>query len=161
MSDEHHDKDEAEGMTSADFHGLAQKQIMNAVFSTLAESKMQWNLIEPFLESARAVCAADFEQAHVKLHVMRGEGEGWVEAEEAFLGISVADRDTGQEWLSQTWWLSDVATQDASREEVQAVIAALERTTAKLRDWLASGGKKRGGPAETEPPAEDQAEPKA
>jgi hypothetical protein len=158
MSDEHHEKPEAAGMTAADFHGLAQKQIMNAVFSTLAESKMQWNLIEPFLEAARAVCAADFEQAQIRLHTMRGEGDGWVEAEEAFLGISVADRDTGQEWLSETWWLSDIATQDASREEVQAVIAALERTTAKLTEWLATGGTKTGGPGDPEPPAEDSKE---
>ena len=157
MSDEFPDKPEPEGMTAADFHGLAQKQIMNAVFSTLAESKMQWNLIEPLLEAAREVCAADFEQAHIRIHTMRGEGEGWVEAEEAFLGISVADRDTGAEWLSETWWLSDIATQDSSREEVQATIAALERTVAKLRAWL-DGGNKAGGSAEAKPPVEDSAE---
>lgn len=148
-------------MTAADFHGLAQKQIMNAVFATLADSKMQWNLIVPMLEAARAVCAADFEEAQVRLHTMRGEGTGWVEAEEAFLGISVADRETGEAWLSETWWLSDIATQDASREEVEAVIAALERTTGKLREWLATGGKKAGDSAETEPPAEDSTESEA
>jgi hypothetical protein len=158
MSDEHHDKDEAAGMTSADFHGLAQKQIMNAIFATLAESKMEWNLVEPFLDAARAVCAGDFAEAHVRLHTMRGEGEGWVEAEEAFLGISVADRDSGQEWLSETWWLSDIAIQDSSREEVEAAIAALERTIAKLREWLATGGVKTGGPGDPEPPAEDSRE---
>jgi hypothetical protein len=158
MSDHHHEKNEAAGMTSADFHGLAQKQIMNALFATLAETKMPWNLVEPLLDSARAVCAADFEQAHVRLHTMRGEGEGWVEAEEAFLGLSVADRDSGREWLSETWWLSDIATQDASREEVQAVVAALERTIARLHEWLANGGVKTGGPAEPEPPVEDSTE---
>ena len=99
-------------MTAADFHGLAQKQIMNAVFSVLAESKMEWNLIAPFLDSAREVCAGDFEEAHIQLHTMRGEGEGWVEAEEAFIGLSIPAREVGKEWLSQTWWLSDIATQD-------------------------------------------------
>jgi hypothetical protein len=148
-----------EAMTASDFHGLAQKQIMNAVFATLAESKMQWSLIEPFLESARAVCEGDFAQARVSLHTTRGEGDGWVEAEEAFLGISVADRESGEEWLSETWWLSDIATQDSNREEVEAVIAALERTIAKLREWVKSGGtKKTGGPEDPEPPAEDSAE---
>jgi len=147
--------EEQTGMSAADFHGLAQKQIMNAVFSTLAESKMQWNLIEPMLEAGRAVCEGDFAQADIRLHTMRGEGEGWVEAEEAFLGISVSDRENGREWLSQTYWLSDIATQDASREDVEQVIAALERTIGKLREWIDNGGKKTGGPAEAEPPAED------
>jgi len=155
MSDEHDEAEQA-GMSAADFHGLAQKQIMNAVFATLADSKMQWNLIEPFLEAAKAVCEGDFAQAQIRLHTMRGEGEGWVEAEEAFLGISVADRESGKEWLSETFWLSDIATHDAGREDVQAVIAALERTIAKLREWLDNGGKKTGGHAEAKPPAEDQ-----
>ena len=155
MSDHYPEKNEAAGMTSADFHGLAQKQIMNAVFATLADSKMEWNVIEPFLDAAREVCAGDFEEARISLHTMRGEGEGWVEAEEAFIGLSVPAREIGKEWLSETWWLSDIATQDASREEVQAAIAALERTIGKLNQWLANGGKKTGGPAEAEPPAED------
>ena len=157
MSDDHKTEEQA-GMSAADFHGLAQKQIMNAVFATLAESKMPWNLIEPMLEAGRAVCEGDFAEAEIRLHTTRGEGEDWVEAEEAFLGISVADRENGREWLSETYWLSDIATHDATREEVQAVIAGLERTIAKLNAWLASGAGKSGGPAEARPPAEDSAE---
>ena len=75
---------------------------MNAVFATLAESKMPWNLVEPFLETGRAVCVGDFvENARIRIHTQRAEGESWVEAEEAFLGISVSDREDGQEWLSK------------------------------------------------------------
>jgi hypothetical protein len=128
-------------LTTGDFHNIAQKQIMNALFATLGESKMGWELVEPFFTAAREVCIGDFqENARVRLHTMRAEGETWVEAEEAFLGISVTDRDDNDEWLAATWWLSDIATADADRAEVQAVIAALERTVAKLNLWLESGG---------------------
>jgi len=135
-------------LTAGDFHTIAQKQIMNAVFATLAESKMPWTVVAPFLEAARGVCAGDFaENGRVSLHTMRAEGETWVEAEEAFIGIAVADRETGEEWFGETYWLSEVATAGANREDVEAAIAALERTIAKLNLWL-----KEGGPAPAEPP---------
>lgn len=137
-------------LTAGDFHQIAQKQIMNAVFATLSESKMPWTLVEPFLDAAREVCAGDFaENGRITLHTMRAEGETWVEAEEAFLGIAVADRETGDDWLAETYWLSDVATAGADREDVLAVIAALGRTIAKLNVWLENGG-----PAAAEPPEE-------
>jgi hypothetical protein len=139
-------------LTASEFHTIAQKQIMNAVFATLTESKMPWNLVEPFLQAARDVCAGDFaENGRISLHTMRAEGETWVEAEEAFLGIAVADRETGDDWLAETYWLSDVATAGADREDVLAVIAALGRTIAKLNVWLESGG--------SAPPAESPADP--
>ena len=140
-------------LTEGDFHNIAQKQIMNAVFAVLGETKMDWNLIAPLLEAARSVCVGDFEQnARLRLHTMRAEGDGWIEAEEAFLGISVTDREGGEEWLSETYWLSDVATADADRTEVQAIIAALERTIAKLNAWLEKGD--AGGAGEPAPPAD-------
>ena len=149
------DKPPAGPMTTSEYHQLAQKQIMNALFAALAESKMEWPTILPLLDAAREVCAGDFaENARVRLHTTRAEGDSWVEAEEAFLGISVADRDDGLEWLSETWWLSDIATADNDRAQVEAVVAGLERTIAKLRTWLNEGG----GPASAEPPPEpDQA----
>ena len=80
---------------------------------------MDWQLILPFLEAAREFCPSDFEETgRVRLHTMRAEGDDWVEAEEAFLGISVADRDDGEEWLSETFWLSDVALADHDPEQV-------------------------------------------
>jgi hypothetical protein len=149
MADETEPDDSA--LTAGDFHTIAQKQIMNAVFATLSEAKMPWNLVAPFLEAAREVCAGDFaENGRITLHTMRAEGETWVEAEEAFLGIAVADRETGEDWLAETYWLSDVATAGANREDVQAVIAGLERTIAKLNLWLENGG-----PATAEPPEAD------
>ena len=144
--------DEDAPLTAGDFHNIAQKQIMNAVFATLSEAKMGWNLIEPFLEAGRGVCAGEFaENGRVSLHTMQAEGETWVEAEEAFIGIAVADRETGDDWIAETYWLSDIATAGANREDVEAAIAALERTIAKLKLWLENGG-----PAPAEPPA-DQA----
>ena len=147
------EEDDDSPLTVGDFHNVAQKQVLNAVFATLAESKMSWNLVAPFLEAGRAVCAGDFaENARIRIHTQRAEGESWVDAEEAFLGISVADRDDGEEWLSETYWLSDLAIADASRPEVEAIIAGLERTIAKLREWLASG---EGALPETEPAPEE------
>ena len=158
MAEAPEDEDDDDSpLTVGDFHNVAQKQILNAVFTTLAESKMPWNLVAPFLETGRAVCAGDFvENARIRIHTQRAEGETWVEAEEAFLGISVSDREDGEEWLSETYWLSDLAIADGNRAEVEEVIAGLERTIAKLREWLSSGG--TGGSAEAEPPPE---EPKA
>ena len=156
MAEDIEDDDDSP-LTVGDFHNVAQKQILNAVFATLAESKMPWNVVEPFLEAGRAVCAGDFTQnARIRIHTQRAEGEDWVEAEEAFLGISVSDREDGEEWLSETYWLSDLAVADGDRNEVEAVIAGLERTISKLREWLLNGG--TGGSVEAEPPPE---EPKA
>jgi hypothetical protein len=141
MADEPEPEPDDSPLTAGDFHQIAQKQIMNAVFATLSESKMPWNLVAPFLDAAREVCAGDFaENGRITLHTMRAEGETWVDAEEAFLGIAVADRETGDDWLAETYWLSDIATAGANREDVQAVIAALERTIAKLNAWLENGG---------------------
>ena len=125
-------------LTAGDFHTIAQKQILNAVFAVLAEAKMDWSLIAPFLEAAREICLGDFEETgRVRLHVLRAEGETWVEAEEAFLGISVSDREDGEEWLSETYWLSDIATADADPAQVRAIARGLERSLAKLNAWLA------------------------
>ena len=147
------EEDDDSLLTEGDFHNIAQKQIMNAVFATLGEAKMGWNLIEPFLEAGRSVCVGDFEEnARIRLHTMRADGEGWIEAEEAFLGISVTDREGGQEWLSETYWLSEIAIADGDRAEVQAVIAALGRTIAKLNLWLESGGTG----SEAAPPAPEE-----
>jgi hypothetical protein len=125
-------------LTSGDFHTIAQKQILNAVFAVLADSKMDWALIAPFLETAREICLGDFEETgRVRLHVLRAEGTDWVEAEEAFLGISVSDRDDGAEWLSETYWLSDVAIADEDPAKVRAIVRGLERSLAKINAWLA------------------------
>lgn len=131
----------AESFTSADFHNVVQKQLLNVVFDTLAQSKLDWAQVSPFLEAARDLCRSDFaETGQARIHAVRAEGDGWVEAEEAYIGISVADRDDGAEWLSETWWLSDVVIAGSNREQVKEAIAALERSIAKLRLWLENGG---------------------
>lgn len=129
-------------LTTGDFHAVAQKQILNAVFAILSDTKMSWELVEPFLAAARDVVLGDIEEtAQVRLHtVQQDEKGGWVEAEEAYLGISVSDRDTGEEWLSDTWWLSDLAIAEDDPEQVRAIIHALQRTNAKLDRWLQDKG---------------------
>jgi hypothetical protein len=140
MAEKTDEPEDDSALTAGDFHNIAQKQIMNAVFATLSETKMPWNLVAPFLEAAREVCAGEFaENGRVSLHSMRAEGETWVDAEEAYIGVSAADRETGEDWLAETYWLSDIATAGADREDVLAAIAALERTIAKLKAWLENG----------------------
>jgi len=137
--------------TSADFHNVVQKQILNAVYESLAAGKMDWELIAPFLDTAREICRSEFrETSRIRLHTVKAEGEGWVDAEEAYLGIAVADRDEGQDWLAETYWVSDIALADRDPEEVRRVVAALERSIAKLNAWLAE--QEMGGPDEAEPP---------
>ena len=136
--------------SSADFHNVVQKQILNAVYETLAAGKLDWELVVPFLEAAREMCRGDFRQAaSIRLHTVRAEGEAWVDAEEAYLGISVADRDDGTAWLSETYWISDIAKAEADPDQVRRIVAALERSVAKLNDWLAEQPAKE-GPAEPE-----------
>lgn len=124
-------------LTTADFHNIAQKQIMNAVFAVLADNKMDWALVAPFLESARELVRGDFATAELKLHTVRAEGETWVDAEEAYLGLSVADRDDGAEWLAESWWLSEIALADGDPVEVRRIVAAIERSLDKINAWLA------------------------
>lgn len=138
---EPHPKDDSP-LTTADFHNVAQKQILNAVFAILSDTKMSWETVEPFLSAARDVVLGDIEEtAQVRLHtVQQDEAGGWKEAEEAYLGISVSDRDTGEEWLSDTWWLSEIAIAEEDPEQVRAIIRGLERTIAKLNGWLQAQG---------------------
>ena len=138
-------------LTVADFHNIAQKQIMNAVFAVLAETKMDWAMVEPFLAAARDVLLGDIEEtAQVRLHaIQQSESGSWVEADEAYLGISVSDRDEGEEWLSDTWWLSEIATAEEDPDQVRAIVRALERSIAKLNAWLET----RGGPVPPAPAA--------
>lgn len=137
--------------TSSDFHNVTQKQILNAIYETLVAAKMPWEAIRPFLETARDMARADFEAASIRLHTVQAEGDQWVDAEEAFLGISIADRDSGEEWLADTYWISDIATVDDDPEQARAVVRALERSIARINTWLAA--QETGGPAETGPPA--------
>lgn len=145
---------EFEGPYGSDqFHVVTHKLIINAVYEALSDAKLDWDLIAPFLESAREMAQGDFDEADIRLHTVRAEGEEWVEAEEAYLGISVADRDSGEEWLSETRWLSDLAVAEDDPEQVRRIIAALERSIGKMRAWIAE--KEAGGAAETAPPADD------
>jgi hypothetical protein len=151
LEDEAQPADDAP-LTTAEFHNIAQKQILNAVFSILSETKMSWELVAPFFESAREVCIGDIEEnAQVRLHSLALEDEGWVEAREAYIGFSVSDREDGQEWLSDTRWLSEIAIAEEDPEQVRAIVKALERTIAKLNAWLAD---QAGGSAPAEPPSQ-------
>ena len=43
----------AESFTTADFHNVVQKHILNALYEQMGAEKMDWQLIQPFLEAAR------------------------------------------------------------------------------------------------------------
>lgn len=153
--DDYEDEAQAlEGPYGSDqFHVVTHKLIINAVYEALSDTKLDWDLIAPFLESAREMAQADFDEAEIRIHTVRAEGEDWVEAEEAYLGISVADRDRGEEWLSETRWLSELAVAEDDPEQVRRIIAALERSIGKMREWIAQ--KEAGGAADAAPPAND------
>jgi hypothetical protein len=144
-------EDDGSPLTSGDFHNIAQKQILNAVFAILSDTKMSWETVQPFLAAARDVLLGDIEEtAQLRLHTVQQDDKGgWVEAEEAYLGLSVSDRDEGGEWLSETWWLSEVAIAEEDPEQVRAIVRGLEKTIAKLNLWLAD----RGGPVPPAPSA--------
>jgi hypothetical protein len=148
------DMEEATGepFTAADFHNVVQKQLAYAAGELLAQAKLPWSMVEPLLDAARTLVADELREAgRIRLHTLRAEGDSWVDAEEAFLGIEIPDRDTGAPWLSETWWLSDIATADGDPEEVRAIVQALERTIARLNDWLTEQGGP-GGKGESKPP---------
>ena len=128
----------ADSFTSADFHNAIQKQIVNAVYDQLANGKLDWEVIRPFLATARELCRSDFREAgKIRLHTVRAEGEEWIDAEEAFLGIAVPDRDSGEEWLAETYWLSDIALAEQDPEQARRIVAAIERSLTKINAWLA------------------------
>ena len=130
------DDDDA-GYTTSDFQTVVQKQVLNAAYETLVETKFHWGLVEPFLQAAREMCLGDFRRTgRIQIHGVVAEGERWTDAEEAYVGLSIADQDDGREWLSQTWWLSDLVLASGDPGQVREAARALERTVAKLDAWL-------------------------
>ena len=146
------ERDEDAPFTSAEFHTATQKLVIGALEEMLADAKLSWKAVRPFLEAGREMARGDFEEAKVRLHTLVEEGGRWVDAREAFLGISVADRDEGEEWLAETWWISEIAIADEDPEQVRAIVRGLERSIALLNAWLAE---KEGG-AEAPPSLSQQ-----
>ena len=137
---------EEDGFTTSDFQTVIQKQVLNATYETLIETKFHWALVEPFLQAAREMCRGDFRRTgRIQIHGVVAEGDGSADAEEAYLGLSIADQDDGREWLSQTWWLSDLVLASGDPAQVREAARALERSVAKLDAWLAEHEK---GPGE-------------
>ncbi len=134
------DLDDGEaGYGSGEFHTVVQKQVAAAVLDILATAKMDWALVEPFLEAARDICRADFEATgQMRVHGVIATDDARGEAEEAYLSVSVADQDDGGEWLSETWWLSDAMLASGDPAEVREAVLAIERSLAKVNDWLAA-----------------------
>ena len=133
--------------TTAEFHNVIHKQIVNATLETLSASKLDWVLVEPFLRAARDMCRGDFRRTgRVEIHGAAQQDDAWVDAEEAYVSVSVADQDDGTEWLTETWWLSDLVLAGGDPAQVRDAVRALERTVAKLNTWLDSNQTK--GPDE-------------
>jgi hypothetical protein len=131
--------------TTSEFHNVIQKQILNATYETLAETKLHWELVQPFLDAARDMCRGDFVRTgRVELHGVAAEGEEWREAEEAYLSVSIADQDDGREWLSETWWLSDVALAGGNPARVREAAGAIRRSLERIDAWLEVHGQAKG-----------------
>jgi hypothetical protein len=146
--------DEQPPYTSSNFHDDVQRQLVKATIATLAETKLDWGEVAPFLEAGRAMCREDLRNARLTLHGLEYDGAALVPAEEAYLSLSVRDREDGTEWLSQTWWLSDIALSDQDPDRVRTALAAIERSADKLREWLSQQGE-GAGEAETPPTPSD------
>ncbi len=139
-----------EDFTTEHFHGLIHKQIVNAVYERLADGKMDWSLVRPFAEAGRRLAAAEFrDHADVRLHAIRSEGGQWVDAEEAYVGISVSDEETGETWLSETRWVSELALASDDPAHGRRVIAALERSIERIRAALEEADEATPGPDES------------
>ena len=125
--------------TSSEFHDDVHKQLVNTTLAIISDAKLEWSQVAPFLAAGRTLCRDDVRlNSHLSLHGLEYEGAELVPAEEAFLAMSVRDREDGVEWLSQTWWLSDIALSDASPDRVRSAIVGLEKTLAHLNEWLAA-----------------------
>lgn len=133
--------------TASEFHNVIQKQIIGASYEMMIDSKLPWHSVTPFMRAARDLFRGDFERAgRIGIHGVQAEGEEWVDAEEAYLSLSVADQDDGREWLSETWWLSDLVLAEEDPARVREAARALERTVAKLDAWLAERDPQTKGP---------------
>ena len=140
--------------TSANFHNDVQHQLVTAAVDALSQTKLEWHQVAPLLKAARAMCSADIRGARVALQGLEYEGAELVPAEEAYLSMAVRDREDGTEWLSQTWWLSDLALADEDPDRIRCVISAMERSIDKLKEWL-SEKSEGAGEAETPPTPSD------
>jgi hypothetical protein len=146
--------------TSSQFHDAVQQQLVNAAIAALAETKLDWAQVAPFLDAGRAICRDDVRlNGRLAIQGQEYDGPDLVDAEEAYLALSVRDREDGIEWLSQSWWLSDIALAADDPHQVRTAIAAMERSIAKLRDWLAAReaqGEQDAQAAEETPPSLDK-----
>ena len=130
-----------EEFTTGDYHNVVQKQLLNVVFDTLSQAKLDWPQVEPFLAAARKLCRSDFEATgRLRVLAVQAEGDDWVEAEEAYIALSATDQDKSEEWLNETWWLSDLVLAESDRSQAEAIIQALERSIKKIRLGLENGG---------------------
>jgi hypothetical protein len=125
--------------TSTHFQEEVHRLLVSTASAALADSRLSHAQVAPFLEAGRALCRDDLRlNGRLALHGVEHDGTQLVETDEAYLSISVRGREDGTEWLSQTYWLSDLALADQDPERVRAAVAALERSIARLREWLAA-----------------------
>lgn len=132
-----------DGYTTADFHTVVHKQVVNATFETLVAAKLDWAVVEPFLRAAREICRGDFEKTgRAELHGVAEQEGALAEAEEAYVSFSIADQEDGAEWLSATWWLSDAALASGDPERVREAARAIGKSLVKIEAWLAANDAK-------------------
>jgi hypothetical protein len=123
--------------TIADFHHVLRKQLASAASAALAEAKMRPSEFDSILYAARSLCRDELERdGRLALHGLEQRDDTLVPAEEAYLSVAAGDPEGDGEWLSLTYWLSDLALADRDPERVRAVVTAIEASLSKVRAWL-------------------------
>lgn len=115
----------------------AQKQLVEIMLAALAEPRLEWAQVAPIMEAARALCRDDLRHAStLAVHGTEYQDGELVPAEEAYLAVSVRDRQDHVEWFEQTYWLSDIALADQDLDRVRSAVTAIERSLDKVKNWL-------------------------
>lgn len=124
--------------TVTDFHNALRKRMASSVAVALGDHKLPADDFDAIIEAARLLCRDDLElNGRLALHGLDQDDDALTASEEAYLSVAARGRDDEREWLSLTYWLSDLALADRDPDRVRAVVAALEKSLVKVKAWLA------------------------
>lgn len=123
----------------ADFQNDARQRLATIAASAMAEHRIADGELKALIEAARNLCRDELiRNGRFALHGLDQDADGVVPSDEAYLSLAAAGPGEGRDWVSLTFWLSELALADRDPGRVRGVIAAIDRTQEKLRAWLAA-----------------------